>query len=333
MCSKLIESKDGLCITRINSVPLLIKNNTRNITSPTDKPEIYFLTDNGVIKTNTPMETELASILTQRDEDDINNKTTIKFPSKFVAETISPEKTNTTDFPPSIKETNIFTAESPSFSTTKTDITSKITSKISPTTEITTPSPLLTEITSENTLLTLPPFRVIEIATKDASSTLSSVTITSQDTISTMSPSSHLTEISFEDRLSSTSSSASEDSIGDVMEFSTLASESNTESKTRKEFAFTVTVGYNNVSEIEKEASTIFASKSSILELNTATNSPKEIISDIESSSTNYSKIVDMKSLHPPDSATDLPTIDLQTLTAVRNHLTSQSLCKFINNI
>ncbi|EFO26266.1 hypothetical protein LOAG_02211 [Loa loa] len=180
ICKNRTESKDGLCLFGTTLISHLAKKNK------TDKSETY--PDDYVIKTGATVETKLESILTQKDEADITNKTTSEFTSNFLTENIKIGKTKITAPPLSVKETNTsreMTEGSVSLSAVKNNTVGKMTTKVS--------SFPATEITTE----TFPSFPAIEItAEKIPTFPLSSVTqITVEDTLSTKAPSSPATEI------------------------------------------------------------------------------------------------------------------------------------------
>ncbi|KAL3981853.1 hypothetical protein ACH3XW_44775 [Acanthocheilonema viteae] len=360
VCSKLNESKDGICITP------LTKNDTKNDTDGIEKPEINFPADNEMNLTDISTEILPKSILAHKNEDDIKNEITTEFLSNFttdIGKIIVSEENSTTDLPSSTSETNIFDGIA-------TDTSTRIIAEISSTTEITILSSLATKIVSEGTLLTIPmiknetedntsstmssssstteittedllstfpsfpvieitsednttqrfpTFPIIESTTNDTSSMFSSLSVTeviNNDTMPTVPPPSNMTEITSQDGLSTLSSASENATKDEITEFFSLV--------TTNESVFTVIVkNDSNINETKKEVSTIFSTN--IPELSTTSDSPKEIISEIESSSKNHSKIVNMESSYPSDSSNDSSITDLQHTVDDSSDLTSET--------
>uniref|UniRef100_A0A0R3RIP9 EB domain-containing protein n=1 Tax=Elaeophora elaphi TaxID=1147741 RepID=A0A0R3RIP9_9BILA len=193
MCSKLSESKNGVCIF------VKREDNIKNVTSQTNKSEIT-LASGGVIKTNGLKETKLETILTHKDESDIMNETAIEFTSNLIGEAMSLKEIIATDHPSAKIEINIFDGEVPtessslfiSFPNTSNEKTTEVSS--SPTTKITILSSPATETTVESMS---PSSHVTENITESMSPS-SFVTEMTSDDLSSMSSSSFATEVTTE---------------------------------------------------------------------------------------------------------------------------------------
>uniref|UniRef100_A0A0R3S0J5 C-type lectin domain-containing protein n=1 Tax=Elaeophora elaphi TaxID=1147741 RepID=A0A0R3S0J5_9BILA len=130
-------------------------------------------------------------------------------------------------------------------------------------------------------------------------------------------PSSSVTAITSEERLSPSSSTLKASTEYKKEVFSPLINEINSEGEATNEFVPNGTVENHNKSESKEEISTISSSESNIPDVSTMINSPTEIVSEIGSSSSDHSKRVPIGSLYPSDSSNESSVTVLQSTTAV----------------